>query len=1765
MKLTKKTEAEILGAYHTYWESYLKGDMKTFASLLDAKCQIIGSAPGEVFSDKRSAVKHYTDTAGQVKDKADIRNRKISLQPVEKSIMVTEESDFFVLIGTIWTFYGAARLSTLFHNTSGKWKIIQQHGSLPDSRAEEGEQVNTDKIKAENIKLKNAVKRRTIELEEKNRELEIEAALEKVRARTMAMQKSEELAETSFVLFQQFKNLGKTSEQISIGIFNEGENIMELYSTLHGSQWKEAAKVDLEEPVVMKKIHAAWKKQKSSLVIDLSGNDLKKYNVFRNKLSNLDYKEKRWVIHIALFSKGVLTFSTTQPQPKETILLLERFAVVFDQTYTRFLDLQKAEAQAREAEIQLALERVRAKSLAMHNTFELQEVVNIAAQQLHNINIDINGGVFISINDEVVEDLPLWASQGAADYVQKVVVPFLNKPFFIQLREAIKRRNNFYIEQSSREEKIQLFKHLFKHAPWNDLPPGRKKELLSREGGLSRSVAVSQHTSIAITNHNGKKFSDDDNEILKRFGKVFEQSYTRFLDLQKAEAQAREAQIEAALEKVRSRTMGMQKSEELKEVIQVVYEQFVHLKIFVEHAGFIIDYKARDDMHIWLADQHEVPSEVFIPYFDSAHWNSFRKAKEKGTDFFATLLDFEEKNKFYQDLFALIPGVPEETLEYYFSCPGLAGSTVLLDNVGLYIENFKGIPYTDEENNTLMRFGKVFQQTYTRFLDLQKAEAQAREAEIELGLERVRASAMAMQKSDELSELVDTVFKELTKLDFALSWCMINIIDEPSMSNTVWGANPEIGKAPESYHMLFEDYRFHHEMMQEWKERNTKWVFVLKGTEKEIYDEYLFNQTEFRRVPEPVQKVMRATKQYVASFTFSNFGGLQTVGEEPLSEENLDILGRFGKVFDLTYTRFNDLQKAEAQAREAKIEAALERIRSSAMAMHSSEGILEVTHVLREQIALLGEKELESILVHIYHEDTDQFEAWYSYRHPEYSDGQIVNGKQTLNWSKTARARKDKEKYYEKETDYTIVADHKMLKEWYEYLFKLVPEVVELNDKGEILVPGVLYYNYSKISGGALLLITNNEASDHSKHLLMRAARVFNLAYSRFLDLQKAEAQAREARIEAALERVRSKAMAMQKSEDLANAVAIVFEELDKLNLGMLRCGIGIINKGNRSVNVWASAKSDKNMPVQVSGDESMDIHPLLQGAFNAWLKQEEYSYLLQGEDLTDYYEKQVSANFKLPDSHSLVTENQDVRQYYFLATFQAGGLFAFRETAFTEEAKIVMKRFADVFNLTYTRYNDLQLAEAQTREATIETALERVRSRTLAMQKSDELAETAAVVFRQLINLGIEPNRLYIGVIKDESGNIEFWITDEDGTKVSTQFSGNVKRNLSMQKMYDGWKAQKKSLTMDMHGKELENYFHYLSDELHVPFKQGLSQKRRIQTIAYFSKGFIGIASPDEQPAETTFLLERFAGVFNLTFTRFNDLKVAEAHAEQAEQDLIKLQTEKKRAEDALTELRATQTQLIQSEKMASLGELTAGIAHEIQNPLNFVNNFSEVSNELIDEMNEEIEKGNNEEAKAIAHDIKQNLEKINHHGKRADAIVKGMLQHSRSSTGQKEPTDINVLADEYLRLTFHGMRAKDKSFNANFKTNFDNSIGKINIIPQDIGRVILNLLTNAFYAVAERKKLNVERYEPTVSVSTKKIRNSVTITVSDNGNGIPQNIVDKIFQPFFTTKPTGQGTGLGLSLSYDIIKAHGGEIKVETKEGEGTNFIINIPAQNA
>jgi signal transduction histidine kinase len=354
---------------------------------------------------------------------------------------------------------------------------------------------------------------------------------------------------------------------------------------------------------------------------------------------------------------------------------------------------------------------------------------------------------------------------------------------------------------------------------------------------------------------------------------------------------------------------------------------------------------------------------------------------------------------------------------------------------------------------------------------------------------------------------------------------------------------------------------------------------------------------------------------------------------------------------------------------------------------------------------------------------------------------------------------------------------------------------------------------------------------------------------------------------------------------------------------------------------------------------------------------------------------------------------------------------------------------------------------------------------------------------------------------------------------------------------------------------RQTDSAYHYLKTA--IALKDGLNKEGRIKSFQL--AGFNEQMKLEEQKAEqlrTITTIRTWSFIAGIAVLLFVSSMIYRNYRRQRK--------DKHTIEQAYAELKSTQSQLIQSEKMASLGELTAGIAHEIQNPLNFVNNFSDVNSELLEELKIEAEKGNLGGVKAIASDLVSNEQKINHHGKRADAIVKGMLQHSRTGSGVKEPSDINRLADEYLRLAYQGFRARDKSFNATFSTEFDNGINKVDIVPQEIGRVILNLINNAFYAVNERAKQGVAGYEPTVIVGTRRLQDRIEISVKDNGSGIASSIKDKIFQPFFTTKPTGQGTGLGLSLAYDIVKSHGGEVKVETKENEGSAFFIILPLSN-
>lgn len=1764
------------------------------------------------------------------------------------------------------------------------------------------------------------------------REAQIEAALERVRSKAMAMHTSDDIMQVVLVLREQMELLGKENlESSNIHLYYDENQDFDVWWSNKPLDVKERGMITgmTRVPLTTRWAREAVKKyftNQSTYEIIAAGETLQEWYEYMNvAIPEIMVKDEKGQLiipeklhyHFARFSGGSLLMITEDKPTSVAIDLQKRAAGVFGLAYQRFLDLQKAEAQARESQIQLALERVRARTMAMQRSEELPEVAALLFQQVKTLGVpQFHCGFNIFEIDD--KECTWYPGSADGDILPPCKIPLTEHPVFMNFIESRKRGDELCVYEKEGEYQAGHYRYML------SLPV--LGEILQNMLDAGIPFPTFQIDHLANFSHGNLLFITSEHfpemhDTFKRFAKVFEQTYTRFLDLQKAEAQAREAQIEAALERVRSKTMAMHNSNDVGETVATMFDELTHLGAKTYRSGIIV-VSGDFIMDVWTAHQDR---SVVIGKLDM-------KIHPMLINIFNAWTHHEKSYQYHlvgDDLiryFTAINNSPNYPIRYELeNLPKDQFNNIFFFNEGALFA-FTQDEVSSDYQNIFRRFADVFGQTYTRYKDLQKAEAQAREAQIQLALERVRARTMAMQRSEELAEVSYLLNKQVVELGIPTRGCAFNIYNEHD--STEWFSNLE-GTLP-TYKTPRENiFLKYYEAGQRGE---TLWIEEFGGDRIKEHYKYLFSVNIMAIGDELAHKINESIPDFqIDHVAYFKYGYLLFITLIPAPEAH-DVFKRFAKEFEQTYTRFLDLQKAEAQAREAQIEAALERIRSSAMAMHSSEGILEVTQVLREQIAMLGEKELESILVHIYHEDTDQFEAWYSYRHPENTEKQIRSGKQKLSWSQTARARKDKEKYHQDSSDYSIVADYKMLKEWYEYLFETIPEVVELDANGKPLVPDVLYYNYSKIAGGTLLLITNSEASDHSKYLLRRAAIVFNLAYSRFLDLQKAEAQAREAQIEAALEKVRARSLGMHKSEELEEVILVVSEQLQQLqfrfhnvsfgfnaeqmglnfwlaapgmprplllivpyldnpafnkpmqarnngvdfsadmltheeNLQFLqhlfdhselgdipvesknfllgtpgfarsqslmkntiltvgnyalipyseeqnailkrfgnvfeqaytrfldlqkaevqareaqieaalervrgkamamhstedltatisafyhelelfsitprRCGVGLLDKETHMAELSTMNTTEQGKSIEIIGRLKMTGHPVLEGVFDNWLLQNEYHPVLRGNEIKEYYQL-IRQHVAFPEYPS------DAVQYGYFFYFPEGGVYAWTENEMTEDELKIYRRFTSVLSLTYKRYKDLKDAEARAKEAVKQAALDRVRADIASMRNASDLDRITPLIWKELTTLGIPFIRCGVFIMDLNENRVHTYLSTPGGEAIAA-YHIPIDDTGSLAPAVNNWRQQKAYVA---HWDESD--FQIQADVL---LKQGAisSPEQYLSTIPKggfhlqflpFGQGMLYVGSNALLQNDELQLVQSLADAFSVAYARYEDFR----HLEDA----------KNRIESTLSELKSTQSQLIQSEKMASLGEMTAGIAHEIQNPLNFVNNFSEVSKELLDEMKTELAKGNTEEASVLAADVIQNLEKINHHGKRADGIVKSMLQHSRKSTGQKELTDINALCDEYLRLSYHGLRAKDKSFNAKFQIDLDPNVPKINVLPQDIGRVILNLINNAFYAVSERQKAESTNqgsaYEPTVIVSTRNNHDKIELAVKDNGTGIPQKVLDKIFQPFFTTKPTGQGTGLGLSLSYDIVKAHGGEIKVKTVENEGTEFTI-------
>ncbi|MBA4411574.1 MAG: hypothetical protein C0397_19415, partial [Odoribacter sp.] len=920
-----------------------------------------------------------------------------------------------------------------------------------------------------------------------------------------------------------------------------------------------------------------------------------------------------------------------------------------------------------------------------------------------------------------------------------------SKDIFVHILEAAQRGESLFVIEQAGQELEAHYRYL------TSIP--EVKAIVEDLSKIGRSFPTFQIVHCAFFSQGYLMFITYESvpesyDIFIRFAKVFEQTYTRFLDLQKAEAQAREAQIEAALERVRSRSMGMQKGDELREVIQVIYEQFVHLNIQINTVGFLMDYRESDDLNFWIANKMGAPTKQQYPYFDSPHWNLLIEAKQKGLDFFADTLTFEEKNKFFQQIFGYVSGMPEEAKDFFYSSPGWASSSVLLKNVCLFIDNLDGIPFADAENSILRRFGKAFQQTYTRFKDLEQAEAQAREAQIEAALEKVRSRSMGMQKSDELRDVIQVIFEQLIHLDFNIDGAGFGVDFRESDDWNLWVADRYL-PYPNNIYIPYFDHPYSNAIIEAKNNGVELLVYSLTFEEKNKMWDHVF---KYAPAPQEAKESVYSSPGFAVTdvllknvdLFIENYAGM------PYTDAENATLMRFGKVFEQVYTRFKDLKQAEAQAREAQIESALERVRSRSMGMQHSYELTSTASLLFQQIQTLGVPPW-SCGFNIWEQGDSVFTSYMgggsesfvleAYKIPLTEEATFIHFQES-------RDRGDKL--------FIDVLEGERLETHYRYFFSLpgIKEIFEKAAQDGLPLPTFQINHLANFSHGNLMFITY-EPCPEAHDIFIRFAKVFEQTYTRFLDLHKAEAQAREAHIEAALERVRSRTMAMQRSEELGDVAEILFKQVQELGIQPWTTGFNIWNEGNDSYVDWITNPTGGFVePYTVD----LTTHPFFREISEAKKRGEDFhAFEISGEPLAESYALLVSFAPKqfegfLASGHPFPT--RQINHYVFGT--QVGLMFITPEPC--PEAHDIFKRFGKVFEQTYTRFLDLQKAEAQAREAQIELALERVRARTMAMQKSDELQEVANTIYERFHELKVEMDLANLVTFIEGSKDYHVW-----------------------------------------------------------------------------------------------------------------------------------------------------------------------------------------------------------------------------------------------------------------------------------------------------------------------------------------------------------------------------------------------------------------------
>ncbi|MDQ3683032.1 MAG: hypothetical protein M3352_08180, partial [Bacteroidota bacterium] len=1197
-------------------------------------------------------------------------------------------------------------------------------------------------------------KRKAVETQ--NKELAIEAALERVRAKTMAMQKSDELNQVVSVVFEQLLQLGFPSDGCAIVLYNKENLSSEYWMAIPDNALPQSFTIPYFDHQYYKEELAAWQKGIPYQTFVYEGELKKSFELFvlnHSPLASLpdDVKKvltasERAVASIAFMDYGSLSVIGPEPLSDDDAAILKRFTKVFDQTYTRFLDLQKAEAQAREAKIEAALERVRSRTMAMHKSEELSDAAYVLFQQFNALGEDpLHFSIGIFKEDEGVIEFS--ATLQGNQMSQAVAMPVTEPHVMNKLYQAWKeQKKSLVIELAGKElQEYVRYRHEITGISAGDI------EITGR-----RIVNAAFFSKGLMSFSTLEPRPQESIQLLEKFAGVFDLTYTRFLDLQKAEAQARESQIQLAMERVRARTMAMYKSDEITEVVKLVYQEFEKLKINTEST----------DIEIGLIDEDTGIASIWAHFYQSDGtistfkfpFNHFPVIRDEYKTWKATPIDKRKhlfitnvfSNEIWQEFLDLADKMPD--IQEIFRPLKEANISQWVSHNAYFshgLITLQGVEaYSPETQDILKRFAVVFEQTYTRFHDLQNAEAQAREAQIEAALERVRARTMAMQKSEELSETAAVLFQQFKELGEVPMQISIGTINEAEgtieMRVTDWsGSGSQVNRA---FTLSLEEPTLISKEFKAWKEHKSSIVIDLTGKELENWITY---RNRIYGIPVRAEDIKG---RRVVSCAFFSRGLLNISTPEPRPQETIQLLERFAGVFDLTYTRFLDLQKAEEQAKEAMIEAALERVRGKAMAMHSSEDLAETIKAFYQQMGLLNlmprrcgvgliDKEthiadLTGMII------SDSGEA------------KEISGKLKLAEHPVLK------KVYDSwllQTEYHPVLRGNEIKEYYQFIGS---RIAFQNYPHDAVQFGYFFF----FTEGTVYAWTEKKFTEDELKIYRRFTSVLSLTYKRYKDLKEAEAQAREAKIEAALERVRTQTMAMNKSQDLQQVVSIIFRELDKLELKTLRCGIGIMNADSRSVDVWTTTTTNEGYEVNFSGNESMDVHPMLQGVFAAWEKQEDFYYTLQGEDLISYYNTMSGDNYKLPDAAAGASVSDRDCQYYYCTFFVSGGIYFFREIPFTEDIIKVIRRFANAFSLAYKRFEDLKQSEARALEAIKESSLDRVRAEIASMRTTDDLQRITPIIWQELMMLEVPFFRCGVFIIDEINTEVKIYLSAPDG-----------------------------------------------------------------------------------------------------------------------------------------------------------------------------------------------------------------------------------------------------------------------------------------------------------------------------------------------------------------------------------------------------------------